>query len=232
MLTKIGSVASLGLKAIEIEVEVNVAVKGFPGFGIVGLASKAVEEAKERVKTAITNSDIEFPLAKITVNLAPADIPKDGACYDLPIAVGILASDAQLNPPSEKSYFYGELSLDGSLRFTRGVFLLAVLAKEMGIKNIYVPRLCANEASVIEGIKVYPVDNLRTLIRHLRGEKLIEPLKTVDREDLLSETLPDFDFSEILGQEQAKRALEIAAAGGHNIFMMGPPGPCLLLQRC
>ena len=224
MLTKVGSVASLGLKAIEIEVEVNVAAKGFPGFGIVGLASKAVEEAKERVKTAIVNSEIEFPLAKITVNLAPADIPKDGACYDLPIAVGILASDGQLNPPLEKSYFYGELSLDGSLRFTRGVFLLAVLAKEMGVKNIYVPRLCANEASVIEGITVYPVDNLRTLIRHLRGEKLIEPLKTVNREDLLQETLPDFDFSEILGQEQAKRALEIAAAGGHNIFMMGPPG--------
>lgn len=224
MLTKIGSVVSLGLKPIEVDVEVNVAEKGFPGFGIVGLASKAVEEAKERVKTAIINSEIEFPAAKITVNLAPADIPKDGACYDLPMAVGILASSGEINPPKEKSYFYGELSLDGTLRHTRGVFLLAILAKETETKNIFVPRLCANEASVIEGINVYPVDSLRSLIRHLRGEKLIEPLKTVRSEDLLNDIQPEFDFSEILGQEQAKRALEIAAAGGHNIFMMGPPG--------
>lgn len=224
MLTIVDSVASLGLKPIEIEVEVNVTEKGFPGFGVVGLASKAVEEAKERVKTAITNSEIEFPCAKITINLAPADIPKDGACYDLPMAVGILASCGEINLPNTKSYFYGELSLDGSLRHTRGVFLLAVLAKEMGVKDLFVPRLCANEASVIEGVTVFPVDNLRSLIRHLKGDKLIEPLKTINTNDLLSDIQPEFDFSEILGQEQAKRALEIAAAGGHNIFMMGPPG--------
>lgn len=224
MLTKVLSVANHGLKAIDVEVEVNVAEKGFPGFGIVGLASKAVEEAKERVKTAIINSDIEFPTAKITINLAPADLPKDGSCYDLPIAIGIISAAGEIELPKEKSYFYGELSLDGGLRHSRGVFLLAVLAKEQGIKNIFVPRLCANEASVIEGINVYPVDNLKNLIRHLRGEKLIEPLRTINREDLFSYIEPEFDFSEILGQEQAKRALEIAAAGGHNIFMMGPPG--------
>jgi len=224
MLTKVSSVANLGLKAIEIEVEVNVAEKGFPGFGIVGLASKAVEEAKERVKTAIINSDFEFPTAKITVNLAPADIPKDGACYDLPMAVGILVSSGEINMPKSKSFFYGELSLDGSLRHTRGVFLLAFLAKEQGAKDIFVPRLCANEASVVEGLNVYPVDNLRQLIKHLRGEKFIEPLKPVQSEELLELIMPEFDFSEVLGQESAKRALEIAAAGGHNIFMMGPPG--------
>jgi magnesium chelatase family protein len=224
MLTKVLSVASYGLKAIDIEVEVNVAEKGFPGFGIVGLASKAVEEAKERVKTAIINSEIEFPTAKITINLAPADLPKDGSCYDLPIAIGIISASGEINLPEEKSYFYGELSLDGGLRHTKGVFLLAVLAKEQNIKNIFVPRLCANEATVIEGINVYPVDNLKNLIRHLRGEKLIEPLKTINRDDLFSSFEPEFDFNEILGQEQAKRALEIAAAGGHNIFMMGPPG--------
>lgn len=224
MLTKVSSVAALGLKAIEIEVEVNVADKGFPGFGVVGLASKAVDEARERVKTAIINSDIEFPVAKITVNLAPADIPKEGACYDLPIAVGILASSGEVNVPKKKSFFYGELSLDGALRHTRGVFLLAILAKELGVEEIFVPRLCANEASVVEGVRVYPVDNLRTLIKHLRGEKFIDPLLTVSTSEMFNEITPEFDFCEILGQEQAKRALEIAAAGGHNIFMMGPPG--------
>ena len=224
MLNKVLSIANVGLKGIEIEVEVNIADKGFPGFGIVGLASKAVEEAKERVKTAIINSDINFPNAKITINLAPADLPKDGSCYDLPISVGILASMGELILPKERSYFYGELSLDGSLRHTRGVFLLALLAKEEGIKKIYVPRMSANEASVIEGVEVYPVDNLKNLIKHLNGERKIEPLKTVNVQDIFDDINPDFDFSEILGQEQAKRALEIAAAGGHNVFMMGPPG--------
>lgn len=224
MLNKVLSIANVGLKGIEIEVEVNIADKGFPGFGIVGLASKAVEEAKERVKTAIINSDINFPNAKITINLAPADLPKDGSCYDLPISVGILASMGELVLPKERSYFYGELSLDGSLRHTRGVFLLALLAKEEGIKKIYVPRMSANEASVIEGVEVYPVDNLKNLIKHLNGERKIEPLKTVNVQDIFDDINPDFDFSEILGQEQAKRALEIAAAGGHNVFMMGPPG--------
>ena len=224
MLTKISSVANYGLKPIDIEVEVNVSDKGFPGFGIVGLASKAVEEAKERVRTAIINSDIEFPNKKITINLAPADLPKDGSCYDLPIAVGIVSAMEKTKLPNEKSYFYGELSLDGSLRHTRGVFLLAILAKEQGAKNIFVPRLCANEASVIEGINVYPIENLKALIEHLNGVKLIKPLCFIEKDFLFSDIEPEFDFCEILGQEQAKRALEIAAAGGHNIFMMGPPG--------
>ncbi len=224
MLTKVYSVTNFGLNATDVEVEVNVADKGFPGFGIVGLASKAVEETKERVKTAIINSDIEFPNSKITVNLAPADLPKDGACYDLPIAIGIITATSDVKLPQEKSFFFGELSLDGSLRHTKGVFLLAVLAKETGVKNVFVPRLCANEASVIEDINVYPVDSLKSLIRHLKKEKEIEPLNTVNTDDVLSDIKADFDFSEILGQEQAKRALEIAAAGGHNVFMMGPPG--------
>jgi len=207
-----------------------VAEKGFPGLGIVGLANKAVEEAKERVKTAIINSDFEFPDAKITINLAPADIPKEGACYDLPMAVGILASSQIINLPKSKSYYYGELSLDGGLRHTRGVFLLAVLAKEQGVTDVFVPRLCANEASVVEGVKVFPVDNLAQLIHHLRGDKLIVPLEQVDTQEILTDMVPDFDFSEILGQESAKRAMEIVAAGGHNIFMMGPPGWGSFLQ--
>lgn len=224
MLTKVLSVANYGLKAVDVDVEVNIARKGFPGIGIVGLVSKSADETKERVKTAIVNSDIEFPTAKITINLAPADLPKNGSCYDLPIAVGLLVCFGEIEMPVDSSYFYGELSLDGSLRHTRGVFLLAVQAKEQNIKNIFVPRLCAAEAAVIEGVNVYPVDDLKSLIRHLKGEKLIEPLKYIDTEELLSDIHPEFDFSEILGQEQAKRALEIVAAGGHNMFMMGSPG--------
>lgn len=224
MLTKVYSATSYGLNAIDIEVEVNVADKGFPGFGIVGLSSKAVEETKERVKTAIINSGYDFPNSKITVNLAPADLPKEGSCYDLPVAIGIICATNNIKLPEDKSFFYGELSLDGSLRHTKGVFLLAVLAKETGVKNIFVPRLCANEASVIDGINIYPTDDINSLIKHLKSNKLIEPLKNIDTDDVFSDIRVEFDFCEILGQEQAKRALEIAAAGGHNIFMMGPPG--------
>jgi len=224
MLTKVLSMTNIGLKTSTVEVEVNVAEKGFPSFGIVGLASKSVEETKERVKTAIINSEMEFPIAKIIVNLAPADLPKDGSYYDLPIAIGVLSALEKVKLPKEKSFFYGELSLDGSLHHSRGVFLLGLLAKEEGIKNIFVPRMSANEASVIEGINVYPVDSLKSLIRHLNGQKLIEKLVTVDTEEILTDITPEFDFCEILGQKQAKRALEIAAAGGHNVFMLGPPG--------
>ena len=224
MLTKVWSVACVGLSPIEIEMEVNVANKGFPGFNIVGLATKAVEEAKERVRTALVNTGIEFPQKKLTVNLAPADIPKEGSAYDLGMAVGILASCEELVLPEIRSYFYGEVGLDGSLHHTKGVFLLATLAKEKGVKQIFVPKLSANEASMVEGVAVFPVGNLAQLIRHLKGEKLILPLQPVSRQRLIEEAEVDFDFSEVAGQEQAKRALEIAAAGGHNILMVGPPG--------
>lgn len=214
---------SLGLTPVAVTVETNVAEKGFPGFTIVGLASKAAEECKERVKTALINSDIEFPTAKITINLAPADLPKDGSAYDLPIAMGILSAMGEINLPEESCCFYGELSLDGSLRHTKGVFLLALMAKEQGIKTIYVPRLSANEASVVEDIQVIPVDTLKNIILHLKGAKIIDPLLPVAIKEF-DRLAPEFDFSEIYGQESAKRALEIAAAGGHNLMMMGPPG--------
>ena len=224
MLTKVWSVASMGLQAIEIEVEVNVAAKGFPGFHIVGLPTKAVEEAKERVRTALVNTGIDFPQKKIVVNLAPADIPKEGSAYDLAIAVGILASIGKIVLPEKKMYFYGEVGLDGRLRHTRGVFLLASLAHEKKVGEIFVPKLSANEASVVEGVKSYPVSSLRELIRHFMGERLIKSLKPLNQEFMLSEAEVDFDFKEVVGQEQAKRALEIAAAGGHNVLMVGPPG--------
>jgi magnesium chelatase family protein len=224
VLTKILSAAHFGLETIPIEVEINISKKGFPGFNIIGLPNKSVEEAKERVKTALINSGIDFPLAKIIVNLAPADIPKEGSCYDLPIAVGILNSLGLIRLPADKSFFYGELSLDGSLRHTKGVFLLALSAKTLGVKNIFVPKSCANEGAVVKKINIYPVNTLRELLSHLAGVEPIIKVSSITTKDTFEQSIIDFDFAEILGQEQAKRALEIAAAGGHNLFMQGPPG--------
>lgn len=226
MLTKILSASHFGLEAKLIEVEVNVFKKGFPGFSIIGLPNKSIEEAKERVKTALLNSNIDFPNQKIVVNLAPADIPKEGSLYDLPIAIGVLASMEEVKLPDEKSFFYGELSLDGSLRHTKGVFLLGLAAKSLHVKNLFVPFDSANEAAVLSGIDVYPVKTLLELIAHLNGVKKIEKLvhQTKDQELTANDQLVEFDFAEIIGQESAKRAMTIAAAGGHNIFMMGSPG--------
>jgi magnesium chelatase family protein len=224
MLIKIMSAANMGLETIKVDVEVNLASRGLPSFDIVGLADKAVDESKERVRAAISSSGIEFPAKKITVNLAPADIPKEGSCYDLPIAIGIISSILQINPPQD-ALFFGELSLDGSLRHTKGAFLLAVFAKEAGFKSLFVPRDSANEAAVIKGIKVYPIDNLFQLACHLSGQKAISPTIYNNKEgENANHEIPEFDMKEILGQEQAKRAMEIAAAGGHNIIMIGSPG--------
>ncbi len=222
MLIKIQSAANLGLETIKIDVEVNLASRGLPGFDIVGLPNKAVEESKERVRAAIVSSGVEFPMKKITVNLAPADIPKEGSFYDLPIAMGILKSVMQFSLP-EKSLFFGELSLDGSLRHTKGAFLLALFAKELGFENLFVPHDSANEAAVIKKIKVYPVENLFQLASYFSGKELIAPAVYKKGEDR-SSAPAEFDMKEILGQEQAKRAMEIAAAGGHNIIMIGSPG--------
>ena len=225
MLTKVLSAAHFGLEATPIEVEVNVFKKGFPGFSIIGLPNKSIEEAKERVKTALINSGIDFPNLKIIVNLAPADIPKEGSLYDLPIAIGVLASMELVKLPEEKSFFYGELSLDGGLRHTRGVFLLALAAKSLGIKNLFVPKDSANEASVIAGISVYPVISLSELMGFLNGVAEIKKLNHTVHHLLSTDyEAVEFDFSEIIGQESAKRAMTIAAAGGHNIFMQGSPG--------
>jgi magnesium chelatase family protein len=221
MLIKVFSAANRGLETIKVDVEVNLASRGLPGFEIVGLADQAVDESKERVRAAVISSGIEFPAKKITVNLAPADVPKEGSCYDLPIAIGICSSVLQF-PLPEKSLFFGELSLDGSLRHTKGAFLMAVFAKESGFLNLFVPRDSANEAAIIKNINVYSVDNLFQLISHLSGAKIIE--KAQYQEITTEREAPEFDMKEILGQEQAKRALEIAASGGHNIIMVGSPG--------
>ena len=227
MLVKIQSIANVGLETVPVDVEVDVASKGFPGFTIVGLASKAVEEARERVKTSIVNSGFDFPAKKITVNLAPADLPKDGAAYDLPIAVGVLLASSQL--PSSilsnltKMFFYGELSLDGALRPTRGILLLGLYTQKTN-STIFVPQKSATEATVVLGIKVIPLKSLKSLVDHLTGVKNIQALKYIPVTDELDILPAEFDLAEISGQEQAKRALIIAASGGHNLLMYGPPG--------
>ncbi|MBI3109575.1 YifB family Mg chelatase-like AAA ATPase [Candidatus Daviesbacteria bacterium] len=229
MLVKIPSIANIGLDSVPVDVEVDVASTGFPGFTIVGLASKAVEEARERVKTAIVNSKLDFPPRKITVNLAPADLPKDGAAYDLPMALGVLLASGQINLPENfdltKSFFYGELSLDGTLRPTKGILLLGLFAQKCGpTATIFVPSPSAPEAGMVAGITVMPVETLSQLVEYLLGQKKIPALKLPPRQDLLEEHAVEFDLTEIAGQEQAKRALIIAAAGGHNLLMWGPPG--------
>lgn len=222
MLIKVPSVANLGLETIKVDVEVNLASRGLPGFDIVGLADKAVAESRERVRTAMVSSGIEFPTKKITVNMAPADIPKEGSVYDLPIAVGILSSVLEFPVPS-KSLFLGELSFDGSLRHTKGAFLMALFAKEFGFKNLFVPKDSANEAAAIKGINVFPVENLSQLCKHFLKQEEIFPIEYKEASENI-EIHADFDMKEVLGQEQAKRAMEIAASGGHNIIMVGSPG--------
>lgn len=223
MLAKILSGAVVGLEAVPITVEVDIASQGLPSFTIVGLPDKAVEESKERVRSAIRNSGAEFPAKRITVNLAPADLPKIGPAYDLPIALGILIASEQLRPPNAEAYYLGELSLDGSLRHTNGILPIALLAKDK-INKIFLPAIDAKEAAVMKGLKVYPVTSLLALFHHLNNLTEINPYPYVPFEKINERQVFDFDMADVQGQEQVKRALEIAAAGGHNLFMQGPPG--------
>ena len=224
MLAKITSGATVGLNATLVDVEVDIAEQGLPSFTIVGLPDKAVEESKERVRSAIKNTGADFPISRITVNLAPADLPKAGPAYDLPIALGILIASGQINPEVSDSLFFGELSLDGSLRHTNGILPMAYLAKEKKFKNIFVPKINEKEASVVSGIDVYSIESLLVLVRYFSKTIELIPADKTSLKSLLISSEAEFDFSEIIGQEAAKRALEIAAAGGHNIFMKGTPG--------
>lgn len=228
MLSKIYSGANIGLDPILVTVEVDVSSTGLPHFVLVGLADRAVEESKERVRAAIRNSNVEFPDHKITVNLAPADLPKEGPYYDLPIALGLLLSSGQIINNKEridldKTLVVGELSLDGTLRYTHGILPLALLAKSKGYETILVPSDNAKEAAVVGDLKVFAFDSLQQLIKVILGQ---QDLKPVEKEEINfgDNLIFDYDFSQIRGQEQAKRALEIAAAGGHNILLKGPPG--------
>lgn len=219
-LAKIQSAAVVGLDATPVEVEADIS-NGLPMFKIVGLPDKAVEEAKERVRSAIKNSGMHMPDRRITINLAPADVKKIGPAYDLPIAIGLLVASEQLRPV-EGAMFVGELALDGEIRPCSGVIAMAAMARRLGYQNFFVPEKNSAEAALIPSITVYPVKNLRELIYHLREEKAIAPAPLTKVAVTEMENPHDLKF--IAGQEQAKRALEIAAAGGHNMLMSGPPG--------
>jgi len=225
MLTRISSCAVIGLDGELITIEVDVS-NGFPAFIVVGLPDKSVDESRQRIPAAIRNSGFDYPFSKkIVVNLAPADLKKEGASYDLPIAVGVLVSSGQLKEYSIlDSVFIGELSLDGQVRPCRGVLASALWAKEAGYKNIFVPYENSKEASFARGIKILPVKNLAELCAHLNGVKIISSAYAEKFETNLQEQEYEIDMSHVMGQESAKRALEIASAGNHNIAMSGPPG--------
>lgn len=220
MIVKIISSTVIGIDSYPVDVEVDIS-PGLPQFSTVGLPDAAVKESKDRIKAAIKNSGYRFPRNHVTVNLAPADIKKEGTGFDLPIAAGILAGEGCIESKDLLDYILiGELSLDGSIKGVDGVLSAALMAKDRGKRGIIVSRENADEAAMVESIDIIPVDVLSDVVEFLDGRKDIEPF-TLDIADIFNKSLAyPFDFSEIRGQEHAKRALEVAAAGGHNIILL------------
>ncbi len=222
MLAKVYSCAVVGLEGMPVEVEVDIS-NGLPSFLIVGLPDAAVQESKERVRAAVKNSGATFPMKRLIVNLAPADLRKAGPAYDLPIAIGLLLASAQIYGAVDRALFVGELGLDGALRHTDGVLPMVSIATRHGIETVYVPYEDAAEASLVEGATVIPVRTLADLMAHLTGERPL-PQYLAEAASADEEAIYPVDFQDIKGQEHVKRALEVAAAGAHNLLMCGPPG--------
>ena len=221
---KVFGMSVIGMDSYPVFVEVDIS-QGLPQFATVGLPDTSVKESRDRIKAAIKNSGYRFPRSHVTVNLAPADIKKEGTGFDLPIAVGILAAEELIKEEAlQNCLFIGELSLDGSIKGVRGVLPAALKAKELGIQSVFVPEDNAAEAAMVDGVNVFPVKTLPDVVEFLSGRSIIEPL-ILDINKIFQKTRQyDVDFNEIKGQKQALRALEIAAAGGHNVLMIGPPG--------
>ncbi len=221
MFSRVKSVGIFGIDSYMIEVEADIS-NGLPSFDIVGLPDTAVKESRDRVRAAIKNCGFKFPVSRITVNLAPANRKKEGSIYDLPVLLTILKASGQLKADLDDTVTIGEVALDGMIRSVNGVLALAITAAQNGIKSIFVPTKNAAEAAIVEGIDVYPADNIKQVIDHLNGEKLIEKQPVTKISEISKIKIPD--FKDVKGQLAAKKAMEIAAAGGHNIILVGPPG--------